>query len=216
MINHPLGEILELKQRAAALRDRQRYDVALRTLDEALNRLESMRVDATDDLQLQSMIQTELADAHGMKGGVFRRMGNPTAAMEEYGEGVAIEGAEGQGTYNLSNHIMLSLTLAHERLDSSAMQERIERLLERLKRQTEGARRDDWWAWADLAQYLLLKGDIGSAFEAYQRGRSIGASAEDMHRSLEVLAELGRALESDEPEVAQRIGGFCDRMRRSG
>ena len=213
MINHPLGEVIDLKQKATALRDRQRYDAALRILDEAVGRLESMRSNATDDLQLQSMIRAELADAHGMKGGVFRRMDNLASALDEYSQGLAIEGADGQGTYNLSNHITLSLTLGRERLASGAMQERIERLLDRLKRQTDGARRDDWWAWADLAQFLLLKGDIGSAFEAYQRGRSIGASAEDMQRSLEVLAELGRALQSDEPELARRIADFSERMR---
>jgi tetratricopeptide (TPR) repeat protein len=214
MINDPLDEVMALKQKAVVLRNRNKLELSLAVLDEAVSRLEVMRVEPGQAPHLQASILSELADTYGMKGGVNRRLGDLKTALAEYRAGLENEGPNTPSTYNLGNEIVLSITLGEARLDDPELRARMEEAVRRLKAQTAGPRSDEWWAWADLAQFSLLCGDVESARQAYQRGRATGPSASEIQRPLEVLSEIATALEeAKQPERAQQIRSFVSEMQ---
>lgn len=211
----PLDRIRELKQQAVVHRNRDKLDLALSVLDEAESRLESLLADPDLDAERQALLSSELADTHGMKGGVQRRRQRLAEALSEYEAGAAVEGTEATTTYNLGNTVVLSLVLGRSALDDVLTRDRIDRMVERLERQTAGARSDEWWAFADLAQFRLLRGDVDGARRAYLAGRATGPSAAELQRPLEVLLELAAALKAQHPRRHDEIEAFVDWARRS-
>jgi exonuclease VII small subunit len=211
--NDPLEEVLMLKQKATALRNRERFDSALAVLDESVQRLEAMKVEAGADDRLKALVQAELADTHGMKGGINRRRNDPAAALADYQAGLAAEGPDSKNTYNLGNIVQLSILLEPQRIDDGSLDGQIATLLERLEDQTKGARSDEWWAWASLAQFRLLNDDVAGARQAMLRGRSTGPTSDEFRRPLDVLAEIAAKLESSRPERAKQIQAFISEMR---
>lgn len=209
----PLDEIVALKQRAVALRNRDKLELALAVLDEAEERLEQLLADPLIDPGRRAALTTELADTHGMKGGVNRRRRRLEEALDEYDAGARMEGSEATTTYNLGNSIVLSLVLGRQRLDDPLLQERTASIVQRLEKQTAGARSDEWWAFADLAQFRLLQGDVSGARQAYVKGRATGPSAAELQRPLDVLAEIAGALQSSHPQRHDEIHAFIDWAR---
>ena len=210
----PLDRIRELKQQAVVHRNRDKLDLALRVLDEAESRLESLLADPTLDAERRAQLKAELADTHGMKGGVQRRRQRLDDALGEYEAGAAVEGTESTTTYNLGNTVLLSLVLGRASLDDAQTQQRIAAMVSRLERQVVGARSDEWWAYADLAQFRLLGGDVSGAYSAYAAGRTTGPSASELQRPLDVLAELAAALKDRHPQRHAQILDFIDWARR--
>jgi hypothetical protein len=209
-----IDDILAQKQKATALRNRQRYDAALQILDHAIAQLESMR-DASIDERHRAIVDAELADAHGMKGGVHRRRGDMAAALASYRAGTAVEGASSLSTYNLGNVVLLSILSEPARIEDQSLDAEIALLLERLETQTDGSRSDEWWAWADLAQFRLLQGDEAGAKVALNRGQATGPTAAEFQRPLDVLAEVADKLEQGQSARAARILAFIADARRA-
>lgn len=196
MVDDPLDEVLALKRKASALRNRERYDAALATLDEALQRLHALEAEAGSDQRLRSMVQAELGDTMGMKGGVNRRRDDLQAALADYKAGLDAEGPDSKSTYNLGNTVLLSILLQPSSIDDGSLDGTIATLLQRLQAQTQGPRADEWWAWADLAQFELLSGHVDAARNALMKGLATGPGANELQRPLEVLAEVADKLES--------------------
>ena len=86
-------------------------------------------------------------------------------------------------------------------------------MVSRLERQVVGARSDEWWAYADLAQFRLLGGDVSGAHGAWAAGRATGPSASELQRPLDVLAELAAALKERHPQRHAQILAFVDWAR---
>lgn len=209
----PLDEIVALKQRAVALRNRDKLDAALQVLDQAEERLEALLAEPALDRERRAKLAAELADTHGMKGGVNRRRRRLDEALDEYEAGAVVEGSEATTTYNLGNSIVLSLVLGRATLDDALLRERIDSIVQRLQRQVAGARSDEWWAYADLAQFRLLQGDVAGARQAYVKGRATGPSAAELQRPLEVLAEIAAALKPSHPQRHDEVRAFIDWAR---
>ena len=87
-------------------------------------------------------------------------------------------------------------------------------MVSRLERQVVGARSDEWWAYADLAQFRLLSGDVSGAYSAYAAGRATGPSASERQRPLDVLAELAAALKDRHPQRHAQIVDFIEWAKR--
>lgn len=209
----PLDEIVALKQKAVALRNRDKLDAALEVLEQAEEKLEALLAEPALDRERRAKLAAELADTHGMKGGVNRRRQRLDEALDEYEAGAKVEGSEATTTYNLGNSIVLSLVLGRATLDDALQRERIASIVDRLQRQTAGARSDEWWAFADLAQFKLLQGDPTGARQAYVKGRATGPSAAELQRPLEVLAEIAVALKPTHPQRHDEIRAFIDWAR---
>lgn len=213
MDNDPLSEVLKLKEKASALRNRERYDAALQALGEAERRLHALLTAAAGDERLLALVRAELGDTLGMKGGVHRRRNELEAALADYQAGVRAEGADSKSTYNLGNAVLLSILLQPSSIDDGTLHETIDVLLQRLRAQTEGPRADEWWAWADLAQFELLCGQDGAARLALMKGLSTGPSASEFQRPLDVLTEVGDKLKSAGHPRAAGINSFVAEAR---
>lgn len=218
MLDDPLDEVLQLKRRAIALRNRGRHEDAQALLDGVLGRLQALDAASSQDEQQRAVIRAERADSLGMKGGIFRRQGDVSAALAAYQEGVKTEGEDSPNTYNLGNVVQLSAMLSPQDLAEGRLDARIDELLARLERQVRGRRSDEWWAWADLAQFRLLRGDRAGAEAAMREGlKATGPSAAEYARPLDLLAELRAQFEQAQtPALAERaaqIGEFIAAVR---
>ncbi|MBK9361815.1 MAG: hypothetical protein IPM99_12100 [Rubrivivax sp.] len=209
----PLQDIRELKQQAVALRNRDRLEAALEALERAESALEGLLAEPDLDPERRQQLAAELADTHGMKGGVQRRRQHMDEALSEYQAGAAVEGAEATTTYNLGNSVLLSLVLGRTTLNDAKTREDIDRLVARLERQVLGARADEWWAYADLAQFRLLRGDVAGAFEAYAAGRNTGPTQSEQQRPLDVMVEVAAAVKATHPQCHDDITAFVDWAR---
>ena len=135
MNDDSIDEILSLKRRAEALRNNDKFERALDVLDEVINRLENLKLTAAGDEQMLNKINSGLADTHGMKGGVYRRLKNYHAALNEYRNGVELETKDTLSTYNLGNEIVLSIMLRESSLDDEFMRHRLSTAIDRLEKQ---------------------------------------------------------------------------------
>lgn len=211
-----VDEVLTLKRKASALRNRERYDAALGTLDEALQRLHELEAKAGGDQYLRTLVQTELADTMGMKGGVHRRRNDLEAALAAYKAGLDAEGPDSKSTYNLGNTVLLSILLKPSSIDDGSLDDTIATLLQRLQGQTQGLRADEWWAWADLAQFELLNGHVDAARSALMKGLATGPGTSEFQRPLEVLAEVAHRLDSAGHPRAAEIRNFIVEANLAG
>lgn len=213
VVADPFEGVMSLKQNATALRNRRHFDEALKVLDEAMQGLARMRREARGDERLMALIRAELADTHGMKGGIHRRRNDLAAALADYQAGVDTEGPDSTSTYNLGNLVLLSILLSPQRIDDGSLADEVGTLLRRLDEQTQSTRSDEWWAWADLAQFRLLNNDVDGARQALLKGRSTGPSRAEYQRPLEVLDEVAAKLGPQRPGRARQIVDFIAEMR---
>jgi tetratricopeptide (TPR) repeat protein len=201
-----LEAVRALKSRAAAERNRGRLDRAQQRLDEAIGALQQLRADTTLDFRSQQEVQAELADTFGMKGGVHRRENRLDAALDAYRDGLALEQEGGTSTYNLGNVIALSIVELGIPPEAPLVSDYLSRGIELLSQATRSDRRDEWWAWADLAQFFLLAGQPDKAREAYAEGRrQAGPSNEEIKRHSEVLLELARKTAATSPKISTTL-----------
>jgi hypothetical protein len=92
------------------------------------------------------------------------------------------------------------------------MQQDIQTAISRLERQTVGARNDEWWAWADLGQFYLLRGDFEAARRVYEQGRRTGPTSSEYRRHLDVLRELASALALRDRDPSRRLSAFIEEL----
>jgi tetratricopeptide (TPR) repeat protein len=202
----PGNEVRALKARATALRNRGQFERAQDALNRAIRILEGVRDAPETPAAMAKEVRAELADTHGMRGGIFRRAGNLVGALAAYRRGRDIEVQDQETTYNLSNTITLSITLEHQSPEDPRIRADLARVIELLRIQTAGSRSDEWWAWSDLAQFHLLNGDPDAARECYAKAiRGTGATADEIKRHVAILRELERVTEATAPAIAQSI-----------
>lgn len=119
--------------------------------------------------QGQIEIARELVEAYGARGGLQRRLNDPTAALESYREGASLEKQfVPQSSYNQVNAVKLALLSGAHALND--LDEEIRRLEALLTGQLaeDQTRSDNAWAWADLGDCRALLGDVAGAEAAYR------------------------------------------------
>ena len=207
-----LDEFLALKLRATALRKSGELELAQGTLDLVINGLKAIEIEKPDDKKFTARIRAELADTYGMRGGVKRRRNDLTSALADYKLGLESEERSAQSTYNLGNVITLSIILGEASPDDAAMKADIANAIQRLERQTQSSRGDEWWAFSDLGQFHLLQRDFASAQICYSRGRRTGPTREEYQRHIDVLVELTTAIDRGDHDFAQKLSSFIDAL----
>ena len=80
-------------------------------LDAALDLLEALGSRENLGPEERKLIRMERADTYGMKGGVYRRLGQEEKALDMYEEGLKEEEKDKESTYNLVNTITLAVSL---------------------------------------------------------------------------------------------------------
>jgi len=201
-----LDAVRALKSKATAERNRGRLDRAQQRLDEAIAMLRQMMDDKSLDTRSLEDVRGELADTFGMKGGVYRRAGDLRGALQTYRQGLELERQVGTSTYNLGNVIKLSIGVESASPDTAPLREQLASAIEVLDQQTGGARRDEWWAWADLAEFLLLAGQPERARRAHADGRRLaGPSNDDVQRHISLLRELAEQTQTSAPAVSKAL-----------
>lgn len=204
-----LQAIGALKLKATAERNRGRLDSAVQRMTEAIELLNSWLTDPDTPTSQARQLRGELADAWGMKGGLLRRMPGPTKpleALEAYKSGLAFESKDGTSTYNLMNVIALSIKAGGASPDDPTIRAQLDAAAKALAIDTEGSRKDEWWAWADLAQVHLLNGDLGAARKVLAKGRrEAGPSPDERERSAAVLLELAEHTAGSKPAASQAL-----------
>lgn len=204
-----LEAIRALKLKATAERNRGRLDRAVQRMDEAIELLNSWLPDPDAPTSQARQLRGELADAWGMKGGLLRRMEGPAKSLEAldaYKSGLAFESKDGTSTYNLMNVIALSIKAGGASPDDPAIRAHLDTASKALAIDTEGSRKDEWWAWADLAQVHLLNGDLGAARQVLAKGKkAAGPGPDERERSAAVLLELAEHTAGTKPAASQAL-----------
>jgi|CXWL01.1.fsa_nt_gi hypothetical protein len=176
-----LERIRELKTKAKNRRDLERYEIAIKFLEEAIQILKSAFETASADWKPQ--FATELADCYGLLGGINRRWAlsslDPHERLERlkasfnaydtgYQEYEAHEEYKIANSYNMLNRLISYLLLNPTSLDNMPlehpvgktllMKKELEKAGECIRQQLMLERRGDIWALADLALVNLLLG----------------------------------------------------------
>jgi tetratricopeptide (TPR) repeat protein len=156
-------------------------------------------------------VAAQFADLLGMLGGNHRRLGQREQALACFERGSRVEAAPPlavMSSYNLVNAITLPIESDPNAL--SRQSEAMKRAVAAIDKQVAGPRRNDRWAWADLAQCQLLLDDMQRALGSYARVRSLGD--EDTYTS--VIGVLER-LKQSAPALAERIEAAVRVLRQS-
>jgi hypothetical protein len=214
MANRRLVEARALKRRATALRNRGEFTRSLGTLDAAIRVLETPDPDQEESATEVLEVIAEIADTYGMKGGVFRRIPDLDAALVAYTIGAEIEVSKGlTSTYNRSNIIALSITAKETKPTDPTIRKQLASTIQTLEADTAGPRSDEWWAWADLAQYHLLYGEPEKARESHRKGLSkTGATAEEIKRHGLILEELAGRTANSAPGISASIRAAIEEL----
>jgi tetratricopeptide (TPR) repeat protein len=201
------AEARMLKRKATALRNRGEFKRALEALDQAIRVLETQRQDGEPMSINEKEVRAELADTHGMRGGLFRRMGEYDAALAAYTKGSEIEASDNLSTtYNRSNVITLSITSKKLALTDQTIRAYLASVIGLLEIETAGPRSDEWWAWSDLAQFYLLNGEPDKAHVCYANAtQKTGVTSDEKKRHVTILDELADKTAESAPEIAANI-----------
>jgi tetratricopeptide (TPR) repeat protein len=211
MIGEDLKRIRrDFKDRAIALRNRGQYDRAVATLDQARQELLALKPDSASE---ERELRAEIADTHGIAGGVYRRAGETARALDAYREGAKVEATDRLSTYNLSNVITLEITFEKRSPDEPEVRRQIDGAIEQLERQTVSGRQDEWWAWFDLGQLYLLRGRAADARRCYERAIATGPRSDDIERHVQILEELREAAKTSAPQISRDIQSANELLR---
>ncbi|MCL4252384.1 MAG: trypsin-like peptidase domain-containing protein [Anaerolineae bacterium] len=198
-----LENISIMKNRAKTSRNENKFEEALKDLDDAIRFL----LNAHSDLTLEQAgdkekIESQISDCYGMMGGVYGRMKNPEKAREMYKKGLEYEKDD---SYNRVNALVTELMLDPLSYNTPRMRGELVTARDMLINQTKGKRGDQWWAWADMGLLHLLNEDIDNAKEAYSNFRKFGASAQSYDSTIRVLDDLRGALAPHYPYLGENI-----------
>lgn len=201
---------------AAVALDRQRGDARRRRQGDAAAaadyRRAVQRIDAflATDPQLQP---ADMAELHGVRGGLLRRLGELAEALESYQRGAAFE-QRGRlaSTYNRLNAIRHALLIGDRSLDDLRPEiAEVANVLDRRLRDDPVAA-DDAWLWADLGDVQLLRGEIADARDAYHVFTR-RATSRSPATTLDMLDQLVEALERHDDPAAPEVRAAVDRLR---
>jgi tetratricopeptide (TPR) repeat protein len=211
MIGEDLKRIRrDFKDRAIALRNREQYDRAVATLDEALQELRALKPDGPSE---ERELRGEIADTYGIIGGVYRRAGETARALDAYRKGATEEEKDRLSTYNVSNVITLAITFEKHSPEDPEVRGLIDRVIEQLERETASARQDEWWAWFDLGQSYLLSGRAADARRCYELAIATGPRTDDIDRHAHILEELCQATKTTAPQISRDIASANEFLR---
>ena len=233
-----LEQILGIKTEAKNLRDRglRGYPRALARLAMAIELAQpSLAAATTQDVKRQ--MAKELADCHGMVGGVERRWALESEAAEReahlaascraYDAGYAFEWDEAhdiRASYNLVNRLTGRLLLRPDllKLDDSVdlghgllplrMPQALAQAVSKIS--SHLANKGNFWAEADLALLRLLQGggDAGTAYAAFN---ALSPPAYAYASALDGLRPLAAALGPSVPALLAAVD-LLDERRRKG
>lgn len=203
------------KEEAKDLRDDGDIAGAVDLLKKTVETLEASPVTAglENDVapsRLMCELATQLADCLGMLGGNHRRLGQLAEAQRCFERGRRFEESPALGIMS-SYNIINAITLPIESDSSALVRQRatLESAVEAISRQVRGERRNDRWAWADLAECQLLLGDQEAALQSYGRVSALGD--EDTVKSVvSVLARLSRAAPALAAAIAKAVASLTD------
>lgn len=191
-------------------RPRPDYDRAVILHQQAVERSEQAYRQAGDDDDPEESVTEAagaLADHWGRLGGALRRAGRLDEAVGAYGNGARIESDHGLAdTYNRTNVITLEVLRDPGRL--SALGATVQETLAVVQAQTEGQRRTQPWAYADLGLLNLLAGRDHAARTAYLNFVRTGPERPYAESALDVLRQLRAAVAT----VAD-VAGFDEAIR---
>ena len=204
-----LGAVRDLKTRAKNRRDDGLFEEGVGVVNEAIELLDGEFGSATSDAW-RTRLASELADCHGLIGGLQRRWGLASDAADEradhlrasvaaYEKGDAeYEREEKFGvvnSYNLVNRLVSRLLL-EPAVDLSAEMTEAKGIVEG---QLLQKRRGDVWALADQALLRLLLGeaDHTSAWAPFRDKSPPDFAYESVLDTLELLAQVALAVKSE-------------------
>jgi hypothetical protein len=224
-MDDPQKAIQDLKRKAKNRRDRHRYDAAVAHVDNAIRIAEEALASAGTVTERKRFAE-ELADCHGMNGGLYRRWAlGDSGALEErdpdhllasvraYDAGYTYESDPEfkiVASYNMVNRLVSRLLYDPSLLDGAAadpanpqqlcdLRAELEAARVEVTKQLEFDRRDDIWAIADqeLLKLLLYPDSVSSVFSHF-----IARSPPDYAYGsvLDVLRPLARL-----PNLAPRV-----------
>jgi len=214
MFDEKLDQIRALKRRGTALRNREMYSRALSTFDTAIDECKTLENQPEIKPGELEEVRLEHADAYGMKGGTYRRMDEPGKALEEYKKGRELEREYRKSTYNASNVITLVVSQGQASPTDDDVQEDLKEVIGDLEKTTQSARADEWWAWSDLGQFLLLADNVEKAKSAYSRALNTGPRTDEVKRHVQILKELENGTRSRVPGVAKNITSIINQLGR--
>lgn len=207
-----LEEVGNLHRRSRAYTQRERFPEAARYLEEAIALLEP-ELSAARERETESgvapRLALSLADTYGRLGGVLRRMGDLGQARAAYRKGAELEGDPALqlvNSYCSTNALVLEFLLSGEGPEYA---DRVRAARQTTLAQAEGPRREDWWAWAEVAILAVLLGDAEAATGAFERFSRAGARPADIDSVTPVLAEIAARAEKS-PDVASSSRRMID------
>jgi tetratricopeptide (TPR) repeat protein len=216
---HPvLDDVRRIKQKATVLRNLKKYKEALEQFDAAVQKLDALLVSAECDADDARAARVELADTYGMKGGTYRRWvehpDHRRLALQQYRKGLVEERKDKQSTYNAGNVIALSISDERIPLDD-ALRSDLDRGIDELTHATQGRRKDEFWAWADLAQLHLVRKDLDQARASYRKALDTGPKPDELRRHIDVLRELGEGARAFDIELGDMIASTIRELEQA-
>ncbi|MBN3753691.1 hypothetical protein G3N95_12135 [Paraburkholderia sp. Tr-20389] len=206
------------KEEAKDSRDEGDIESAIEFLQDAIAVMDDSPLSAQlhDNGAASAAVKTlayHLADCLGMLGGNYRRLDRFDEAQACFERGRIYEDSprlEVASSYNLVNAITLPLERRSSRLDEQT--EELRRAVGAISRQIQGERRNDRWAWADLAECQLLLGLGDEAWRSYRRARDLG-DEDTVNSIVSVLQRLEAVLHNGEQEAAKNINEAIQALR---
>jgi tetratricopeptide (TPR) repeat protein len=208
MIDNLLNEVKGLKNDAKLLRDIGDTDGAVDVLSRAIANVEAAST-GTLSSDESSRLKAQLADLWGMKGGVYRRAGKLSDALQSYETGLGYESGD---SYNLTNSLILQVLIDPTRLEQ--LKPKVEAARDEVERQIRTHRSGQWWAWADLGLLEVLSGREEQAFAAYKNFGMTGARASDYDSTIAVLQELANRFAGNNEPVRTSLLRTVDLLKR--
>ncbi len=213
-----LEEVLGLKDGAKSARDQGDWPGALADLQDALDLLNTMADDGSED------IAAEIADTYGMIGGIERRWALATEGADRaehlersrqaYDDGFRHEdrlGSREPTTYNRINRIVArvlarSSILADEQGDLDIYTE-LAIAEEMVTEQIDGPRKRDPWAYCDLLTIQLLSGgrEAASTWDVLVSLRPPDFVYKSMLDTLEPLAAVASSVRPQIEDTVLRL-----------
>jgi tetratricopeptide (TPR) repeat protein len=225
-----LDQVLALKASAKSARDDQDWDGAISDLQEAIGILRARLTE--EPTPAPGWLASELADAHGLMGGIERRWGlllsgqererHLEASVAAYDEGFAYEKdlpPNEANTYNRVNRLVGRVLLNPGVLENeSTGPEIFDELREAegiLAKQIESVRQKDPWAYCDLGTIRLLLGepDAMRTFRELDRLRPPPFVYDSTLATLEPLGEVTADVRSELEKAAAELRSSAEYRR---
>jgi tetratricopeptide (TPR) repeat protein len=191
----------------------QAWNTGLSASEEAFDALSiTHRLEPVQAQSLDADAAAVAAELLGVRGGLLRRLGRESDALESYRDGALLEKEHDlPQTYDRTNAIKLALivgdtTLAQLHDELTSLQKVLERRLS-----TDERAADDAWLWADLGDVRLLLGDVQGAASAY-RDFVAKARTESPVSTLTVLKEIADVLCAHGDPDAARMTADLDKI----